>query len=338
MGNCFTKHNNKCLVEIAPAEDLAGGKPIPPIVFLYGDPSNSATQYLRFALLFKPLSLRFVPRAETPEFTVRFVTDEPVSGPSEMILEYIESKLPRPALFKRVRNGLVEGGWEEEDKTAAFWVVVRMVVLQHKSMKWHLERVVRWGLDLSTRGGVGAVDPSVGTPKMEVSKLGKSYGKLLEVLLEHAQMEERILFPILQASDPGVCRCVTEEHARDLPVMNGIKEDIKSVGVLNVGTSIHREALCSLTARLQTLQENCSQHFNEEEKNLLPLMEAADLTKHRQRKIVEQSISVMQGTHSHLFRFFIDGLLPHEAMEYLDLVMSCTDEETTASMLSVLVD
>lgn len=213
-----------------------------------------------------------------------------------------------------------------------------MAVLQHTSMRWHLERVVRWGLDLATRGGMGVVDPSVGTPKMEVSKLGKSYGKLLEMLLEHAQMEERVLFPVLQASDPGICRCVNEEHARDLPVMNGIKEDIKSAGALNAGTSTHREALCSLSCRLQTLQKNCNQHFDEEERNLFPLMEAADLTQEQQRKIVQQCISVMQGTHSHQFHFFIEGLLPHEAMEYLDLVMSCIDKETTASMLRVLVE
>lgn len=51
----------------------------------------------------------------------------------------------------------------------------------------------------------------------------------------------------------GVCRVVNEEHARDLPIMNGIKEDIKSVGV-NLGKSTHKEAFHSLSTRLKTLQ------------------------------------------------------------------------------------
>ncbi|KNA12777.1 hypothetical protein SOVF_122810 [Spinacia oleracea] len=271
MGNCFSKKKSKCLAEIAPADEIIGRKPSPPVVYLHGNPTNSATYYLRFALCYKPISLRFIPQAETVDFTVRFDSDESISGPFETIMRYVESKLPHPALLRREKN---------EDETTAYWVpVVRMVALQHKSMKWHLGRVVRWGLDLSTRGGMRAVDPSIGTPKMEVNKLGKSYGNLLEMLLEHAQMEERILFPILQASDPGVCRCVNEEHGRELPVMNGIKEDIKSAGVLNAGTCIHREALSSLSARLQTLQ----------------------------------------------------------AMEYLDLLITCIHKETTLSMLRLLV-
>lgn len=205
-------------------------------------------------------------------------------------------------------------------------------------MRWHVERVVRWGLDLAIRGGKAAVDPSVGTPRMEVSKFGKSYGKMLEVLLEHAQMEERVIFSILESADPGVCKYVNEEHARDLPIMNGIKEDIKSIGVLKAGTATHQEALRSLSARLDTLQENCRDHFDEEERNLLPLMEAAELTKSQQKKVVEQCIDVMKGTHSNLFNFFIEGLLPHEAMEYLELVMTCLDKEKAISVLRILVE
>ena len=67
-------------------------------------------------------------------------------------------------------------------------------------------------------------------------------------------------------------------------------------------------------------------------------MEAAELDEQQQRKIFEQYINVMQGTHSHLIRFFIEGLLPHEAMEYVDLVMICMDQETMASILCMLVE
>lgn len=45
-----------------------------------------------------------------------------------------------------------------------------------------------------------------------------------------------------------------EEHARDLPIMNGIKEDIKSIGVLDSGSPAYQEALLSLSTRLSSLQ------------------------------------------------------------------------------------
>ncbi|CAO2821950.1 unnamed protein product [Amaranthus hypochondriacus] len=341
MGNSSTKQKkpNKSIPKFPSSNQIQIPRKKPPslpLVFLFGDPKSSSTSYLRFALLYKPLTLRFVP-SDSPEFRVRFETeDEPVSGPIDTILEHVESKLPFPPLLKRERKKLLEwlGG---DDETTPWWEVVKMVVLQHRSMRSHLERIATWGMDLATRGGSKVVDLGVGTPKMEVTKLGKSYGDLLEVLLEHAQMEERLIFPFLQSNDPGVCRVVNEEHARDLPIMNGIKEDIKSVGV-NLGKSTHKEAFHSLSTRLKTLQKNCNQHFDEEEKNLLPLMEASNLSENQQRKIINQCIDVMQGTHSHLFRFFIEGLLPHESMEYLDVIGSCIDKEKLASLLHLLVE
>ncbi|KAK9735160.1 hypothetical protein RND81_04G187600 [Saponaria officinalis] len=342
MGNCFTtkKSTNKHFSEITPSSfsDNFSLKqppppPQPPLVFLHGDSSNSATHFLRFALRFKPLTLRFIPSSdETPPstFTLRFEkSGDAVTGTADTVLRFADSKLPHPPLLRKVDDDVAE--------TTSF-EVVRMVELQHRSVRWHVERVARWTADLATRGGKEAVDPRVGTPKMEVNKLGKNYGKLVEVLQEHAQMEERIIFPFLEAHDQGVCRCVNEEHARDLPIMNGIKEDIKSIGVMNIGTPTHREALYSLSARLKTLQENCRDHFNEEERNLVPILEGAELTREQQKKIVEQCMDVMQGTHSHLFRFFIEGLLPHEAIEYLDVIMACVNNEKASSMLHLLVD
>jgi len=67
-------------------------------------------------------------------------------------------------------------------------------------------------------------------------------------------------------------------------------------------------------------------------------MEAADLTRGQQRKAVEQSIDVMQATHSHLFRFFKEGLLPHEALEYTDLLINCMNKEKAISKLRILVE
>lgn len=51
----------------------------------------------------------------------------------------------------------------------------------------------------------------------------------------------------------GLCKAVNEEHAKHLPIMNGIKEDIKSIGVLDSGTLIYQEALYNLSTRLKSL-------------------------------------------------------------------------------------
>lgn len=86
-------------------------------------------------------------------------------------------------------------------------------------------------------------------------------------------------------------------------------------------------------------QEHCKEHFEEEERDLLPLMEAAaDMRKEQQERVLEQCLDVMEGTHSHLFRFFIDGLLPQDAMQYLDLITRCSDKERVASMLRMIVE
>lgn len=52
----------------------------------------------------------------------------------------------------------------------------------------------------------------------------------------------------------GLTKAAKEEHARDLPLMNGIKEIIKSVGVLDSGSPDSREALNNLSSRLKLLQ------------------------------------------------------------------------------------
>lgn len=54
--------------------------------------------------------------------------------------------------------------------------------------------------------------------------------------------------------DAGLTKSVNEEHARDLPLMNGIKEDIKTIIVLDSGSSSCADALFSLAARLKSLQ------------------------------------------------------------------------------------
>lgn len=51
----------------------------------------------------------------------------------------------------------------------------------------------------------------------------------------------------------GLCKAAHGEHARDLPIMNGIKEDIKSIGVMHSGSPAYQEALFNLSSRLRSL-------------------------------------------------------------------------------------
>ncbi|XP_010536308.1 PREDICTED: uncharacterized protein LOC104811342 [Tarenaya hassleriana] len=306
---------------VATASDRATGTAT---VRLSGPPNSLVTSYVRFALLHKRVPLRFVP-SEDQKPTIQLGSDT-VSGSKEILVGFIEKKFPEPRLMMGKFN--LEGF---DDSTP---LIARVTWLQHKSMVWHVERMARWAEDLAARGGRKAADPSAGTPRMEMRKFGKNYSQLQELMLEHAQMEERIIFPVLEAVDRGVCKSANEEHGRELPIMNGIKEDIKSIGVLDSGTSVCSEALFSLVSRLNALQERCKGHFVEEEKDLLPLVEAAELSKEQQKKLLNESFEVMRGTHSHLLDFLLEGMLPIEAMQYLDLIMKFGDANLISSMLS----
>lgn len=85
-------------------------------------------------------------------------------------------------------------------------------------------------------------------------------------------------------------------------------------------------------------QENCKQHFEEEERALLPLMEGTELNKAQQAKVLQQSLDVMRETHSHLFRFFMEGLRPNDAMQYFGLIKRHCDNVRVSLMLHMMVD
>ncbi|CAK7325221.1 unnamed protein product [Dovyalis caffra] len=310
------------MAEIAPYDFIKSTT----AVQLNGDPTSFFSLYIHFALRYKTRALQFTPTNDP--LPVVQIGSETVSGSREMMVRFIDLKFPQPPLVVAVEE---EGG-----KTAA--AVMKMVVLQHRSMVWHLERMVRWSEDLVTRGGRRNGDPGMGSERMEVRKFQKSYQQLLEVMVEHAQMEERVVFPLLETAERGLCKAANMEHGRDLPIMNGIREDIKSIGVLETGSHDYREALRNLLTRLKSLLEHSKEHFLEEERDVLPLMEAMELSKDQQLRVLEQCIDVMQGTHSHLFNFFIEGLLPREAMQYLDLIVNCKDEKLVASMLRRIIE
>lgn len=196
MGNCAAQ-SKKSAAEIVPHDSV---KVVCPAVRLHGSPTSTLTAYIRFALLHKAVSVRFVP-SHTPDFgsetPVLQVGSETVSGSRETLLGYIDARFPHPPLKMP--------GYDEETTP----LIVKVVGLQHKSIRWHMERLVRWAEDLAARGGKGSVNPSVGSPRMEVRKFGRSYSELLELMLEHAQMEERVVFPILDMADRGTHYHVT---------------------------------------------------------------------------------------------------------------------------------
>lgn len=206
MGNCV-RTPEKLTAEIVPHDGPH------PTVRLYGSPKSVLAAYIRFTLIHRHVSLHFVPSRERHRNTLADelaraaelddldshvtlqVGNDTVSGNRDTLLRFIDTRFPT----------VVGGGGSvgvERDETVSF-LMVRVTRLQHGSVTWHLERMVRWAEDLATRGGRKAVDPSMGSPKMEVKKFAKSYSQLLEVMLEHAQMEERVLFPIFDLADRG---------------------------------------------------------------------------------------------------------------------------------------
>ncbi|KAL3649592.1 hypothetical protein CASFOL_005995 [Castilleja foliolosa] len=332
MGNCI-ETAKKSTAEIAPSELMKS----PPVIKLYGPPNSFATSHIRLALQYKPVTLQFIPSDTHPNPTLIYQSDV-VTGSVEDILQYLDTKFPDPPLA--VANNTAAStasiwGWSGGETTP---LVVWVVVLQHRSVNWHLERMVKWAEDIAARGGNARGDPSMGTPRMEMKKFGKSYSQLLQVMLEHAQMEETVLFQILESADRGLCKSANEDHATHLPIMNGIKEDIKTIGVMNAGIPDYQEALVNLTSRLKRLKENCRKHFEEEERELLPLMEATELNKPQQEKVLQQSLDIMRETHSHLFRFLMEGLQPHDAMRYFDLIKRYCDNVRVSLMLHMMVD
>lgn len=212
MGNCL-KTQKKSVAEInpfSPAEvksffqsestrvlfdNNKGSSPVrKPVVKLYGPPNNAATFYIRFALLYKPVSLTFN-HSEIVESPVLYYDSDVISGSVETMLRYLDSKFPNPPLLPR--NGSF--GWYDGTTPLMVW----LLTLQHRSMIWHLERMERWAEDLASRGGKSRGDPVMGSPRMEMKKFGRGYSQLMDMLLEHARMEERVVFPILEKADRG---------------------------------------------------------------------------------------------------------------------------------------
>lgn len=216
--------------------------------------------------------------------------------------------------------------------------LVTLTALQHKSILSHMEKLVRFAdeLAVSKKEGFKGIDSAKGSVAMQIKKLSKDYAQLVDLMQEHAQMEERIIFPALERADKGITQLANDEHARDFPIMNGIREQMKTVTVLEAGTPDRSQALLRLSVKLRQLQAHCMEHFQEEEQSLLPLLEAAELGSREQETLLSSCISVMELSHSQHFPYLLSGLLPHEIQEYLQVAQRCQEKEKIQRMIQSL--
>ncbi|KAH7433704.1 hypothetical protein KP509_07G082100 [Ceratopteris richardii] len=200
--------------------------------------------------------------------------------------------------------------------------LVAMTLLQHHSILQHLEKLVVTTEELIavSKQPCRAVDPVKGSLLMQIKRLSANYSQLLQFMLEHAQMEERVVFPPLEKAERGLTKTANEIHARDLPLMNGIKEDFKSVIALDNGSLGRREALLTVSHRLRDLKVHTIEHLREEETELLPLMTAAGVGTKQQVTLIGNCLEIMESTHTCLFPFMLSGLEPHQIHKYLNLV------------------
>ncbi|CAK9874795.1 unnamed protein product [Sphagnum jensenii] len=254
-----------------------------------------------------------------------------LNGSTDSMLEYIEDMFSDPKLLlkRAVGKTLLE---------RAPSPITVMTVLQHRSILWQLDRLVQLAdvLALAKAGTrEGDLKRRVST---QMQSLWKGYGCLLELMQEHAQMEERVVFPSLEVAAEGVSEAVLGDHARDLPVMNGIHADMKGVMVMEQGSSDHLEALLALALRLHTLQAYSVEHYHGEERELLPMLQGAGIGSKQQRELVAESLAVMEASHAHLLPFLFQGLCPREIHQYLSMMQSSSEQkkELFARVLQVM--
>ncbi|KAL0922867.1 hypothetical protein M5K25_006898 [Dendrobium thyrsiflorum] len=319
MGNCSPKPKRRS----RSSKTLADTSPPP--AQLHGSETSLIAWRIRVALLYKRVAVEFVECGDNEPFLR--CGSETVTGSEESLLRYIDNRYGGPP---------TDTATETEGRVMA----AEVIVVQHRSIQQHVEDMARWAAKMTAASG----DEWKGRAA-EGRRMGKLYGELVEIMLEHAQMEERFLFPILdRTADYDVCRTANEQHGRDLPLMNGIKEDLKSLIAIDVGGPLYKEALLNLSLRFRTLLEHCKQHFQEEERELLPLLEVAESVMRKEgeepwppNRWVQQMMDLMEQTHSRLFAFFAAGLFPHEALRYVGLVSGGDDQRAIAMLRAIAI-
>lgn len=86
--------------------------------------------------------------------------------------------------------------------------LIVMIVLQHRSILWHLEKLVQLANGLPVAPLPRVVTEAGDSAKRGAGKqlqlLWKGYGRLLDLMQEHAQMEERVVFPAIESTEEGM--------------------------------------------------------------------------------------------------------------------------------------
>ncbi|XP_002980645.2 uncharacterized protein LOC9656266 [Selaginella moellendorffii] len=220
---------------------------------------------------------------------------------------------------------------------------VAYTVLQHLSIVRHLERLVdvsdgvrdfyhgqgkskqkkKSKPQVAQRGST-MIQVGIAT---KLKNAARDYDRLLALMQEHAQMEEKVIFPALEKAERGVTKFANEDHARDFPMMNGVREDIKTVMVLEQGSFSHIEALSALADKLRTLKGSTVKHFLDEERELLPSLEVAGVDARKQELLMADGLSLMGASHSHLLPYLLSALLPHEIHQYMVLLQRSFREQ-----------
>lgn len=197
MGNCSGKQSKKSArkagIATPPSIDVVHCRPV---YRLYAPASCPWTFWLRISLSYKPISFQFFPShasvaaAAGARSAVLECGLETVSGPHEMILQYVDGKYPDPPLL--------------DSEGPVLPAVEKAAALQHRSMCRQLERMVKWAEELATVGS-DAKRPTAArsTPRMELRKFGRCYTQLHKLMMEHAQAEERLIFPVIDMADRG---------------------------------------------------------------------------------------------------------------------------------------
>ncbi|GBG80795.1 hypothetical protein CBR_g31351 [Chara braunii] len=163
--------------------------------------------------------------------------------------------------------------------------------------------------------------------EVKLKELWKRYGMLWQLMQEHAEMEERILFPALERYQPGISQSAVDDHARDFPLMNGVKEEIKMAMAINTDSEDSKEALTLLRARLRKLQKLKAVHFEEEEMLVFPLLSCMKFEPGLQESLVAKFVEVMDASSSTLLPFLLSALSSQDMDQYTMVLQMCLERD-----------
>jgi hypothetical protein len=172
------------------------------VVRVYGSDGCPVAWRLRVSLLYKAAApVHFTPSEAAPlgRPVLRLsAADQEVSGPIEELLRQVDTRFegkPGVAPPERPRPASTSAAAAEE--------VAELLRLQHRSAERHLEGVAAKVAEMVKKGKKMGKGRNF-LEGAEVRRLGKWYGDAMEVMLEHARMEETLIFPDLQrAAHPG---------------------------------------------------------------------------------------------------------------------------------------